>query len=63
MSSNTYVPRGVEFGQKKREEKRKLISIGGIFKFLGLGLLLAFLIVPLIYNFTMAFKPLSEMIK
>ena len=63
MSSNTYVPRGVEFGQKKREENRKLISIGGIFKFLGLGLLLAFLIVPLIYNFTMAFKPLSEMIK
>ena len=63
MSSNTYVPRGVEFGQKKREENRKLISIGGIFKFLGLGLLLAFLIVPLIYNLTMAFKPLSEMIK
>ncbi len=58
---STYVPRGVEFGKTKREERRKLITIGGIFKFLGLGLLLCFLIVPLIYNLTMAFKPLHEM--
>lgn len=49
----------MEFGK----QKKKWFSIGGFFKFLFLGLLLAFLVLPLIYNFTTAFKPLEEMIK
>ena len=59
MSAETYTPRGVEFGKSKK----KIFSIGGFFKFLFLGLLLAFLVVPLIYNVTTAFKPLDEMVK
>lgn len=62
MSTNTFVPRGVEFGKSKRE-KKKVFTVGWFFKTLFLGLLLAFLIVPLIYNFTYAFKPLNEMIQ
>lgn len=49
----------MEFGKTKK----KWFSIGGFFKFLFLGLLLAFLVLPLIYNFSTAFKPLEEMIK
>lgn len=59
ISTETYTPTGVEFGKKKKFS----FSIGGFFKMIMLGLLLAFLVVPLIYNFTTAFKPLEEMIK
>ncbi len=50
----------MEFGKK---EKKSIFTIGNFFKLIGLALLFAFLVVPLIYTLLNAFKPLEEMIK
>ncbi len=60
MSTNsTYVPRGVEFGKKRGP----VITVGSVFKFIMLALLLTYLIIPIIYNVTTAFKPIEELTK
>ena len=46
-----------------RHRNSKRFTVGDFFKYLFLLLLLAFLILPLIYNFTTALKPLDELIK
>ncbi len=59
MSAKVYTPRGVEFGKLKAPK----FTIGKFFKFIFLAILLAFLVIPLIYTMTQAFKPLDELAK
>ncbi len=46
-----------------KHKGRVKFTVGDFFKYLFLLLLLCFLLLPLVYNFTTAFKPISELIK